>query len=68
MLALKQKQHNSFKKILLKSKVIEYFSNECSAQYKNYKNLLNLTFHERDFDSKASWSFFATSHGKSAAL
>jgi len=34
-------------------------------QYKNRKFFQNLCEHERDFAIKASWSFFATSHGKS---
>lgn len=42
-----------------------YFSDGCAGQYKNCKNFLNLCFHERDFSLKASWAFFATSHGKS---
>jgi len=44
---------------------VEYFSDGCTAQYKNYKNLLNLFFHKSDFGLDATWSFFATSHGKS---
>lgn len=55
---------------ILKSKLpslksIEYFSDGCAAQYKNCKNFLNLCMHKFDFDIDASWSFFATSHGKS---
>ena len=46
-------------------KFVEYFSDGCAGQYKNYKNFLNLTHHQSDFDIGASWSFFATSHGKS---
>ena len=44
---------------------VEYFSDGCAAQYKNYKNLLNLSYHKSDFGLDAAWSFFATSHGKS---
>ena len=44
---------------------LEYFSDGCAGQYKNFKNFLNLTYHEHDFNIKATWSFFATSHGKS---
>ena len=44
---------------------IQYFSDGCSAQYKNYKNFLNLTYHNQDFGLTAQWNFFATSHGKS---
>ena len=43
----------------------EYFSDGCAGEYKNYKNFLNLTHHELDFNVGAAWSFFATSHGKS---
>ena len=44
---------------------VEYFSDGCGTQYKNFKKFLNLTYHQSDFGIKASWSFFATSHGKS---
>ena len=44
---------------------VHYFSDGCAAQYKNRKNFLNLCFHKEDFNVDASWSFFATSHGKS---
>ena len=43
-----------------------YFSDGSGAQYKNYKNLTNLLFHEEDFGLKAEWHFFGTSHGKNA--
>ena len=46
-------------------KRLEYFSDGCSGQYKNFKNFFNLTHHFQDFNLEASWSFFATSHGKS---
>ena len=42
---------------------IQYFSDGCSAQYKNYQNLLNLTFSKQDFGFDTVWNFFATSHG-----
>ena len=44
---------------------IEYFSDGCAGQYKNFKNFLNLCHHKNDFGLDANWSFFATSHGKS---
>lgn len=44
---------------------IQYFTDGCAGQYKNYKNFLNLIFHKEDFGIGADWSFFATSHGKS---
>ncbi|KAG1676395.1 hypothetical protein GQR58_014302 [Nymphon striatum] len=49
----------------LSIKHIHYFSDGCAAQYKNYKNILNLCYHHEDFNVGASWSFFASSHGKS---
>ena len=45
---------------------VEYFSDGCAAQYKNYKNMMNLCSHKDDFGLDATWSFFATSHGKSS--
>ena len=45
---------------------VKYFSDGCAAQYKNYKNFLNLCYHYSDFDLETEWTFFATSHGKSA--
>ncbi|CAH0556044.1 unnamed protein product [Brassicogethes aeneus] len=44
---------------------IHYFSDGSSAQYKNYKNFINLCLHKKDFNVPAEWNFFATSHGKS---
>lgn len=44
---------------------LHYFSDGCAGQYKNCKNFLNLCNHQQDFNIKACWSFFATSHGKS---
>ena len=46
---------------------IVYFSDGCSAQYKNRKNFINLCHHLEDFNVPAEWHFFATSHGKTAA-
>ena len=44
---------------------VEYFSNGYAAWYKNYKNMLNLCRHKKDFVIDATWVFFSTSHGKS---
>ena len=44
---------------------IHYFSDGCADQYKNCKNFINICHHEQDFAMKCTWSFFATSHGKS---
>ncbi len=44
--------------------ILEYFSDGCTGQDKNFKNFLNLCYHSSDFGLRAIWSF-ATSHGKS---
>lgn len=46
-------------------KKLHYYSDGCAAQYKNCKNFINLCHHKEDFNLAATWSFFATSHGKS---
>lgn len=43
---------------------VEYFTDGCSAQYKNFKSMMNLCNHKIDFQMDACWSFHATSHGK----
>lgn len=45
---------------------IHYYTDGCAAQYKNKFNFINLCHHQEDFQMKAQWSYFATSHGKSA--
>lgn len=45
-------------------KSVQYFSDGCAGQYKNYKNFMNLCLHEQELGMPATWSFFATSHGK----
>ena len=64
--ALQQILTNYIKEKFPSIKFLKYFSDGCSGQYKNFKNFLNLTHYYQDFNFKASWSFFATSHGKSA--
>ena len=62
-----QKRLTNFIKIELPSITkVEYFSDGCAAQYRNYKNMMNLCSHKEDFGLDATWSFFATSHGKSS--
>ena len=46
-------------------KLVHYFTDGCTAQYKNCKNFWNLCHHEQDFGMQGQWNFFATSHGKS---
>ena len=49
-------------------KKIEYFSNGCAAQYKNYQNFLNLTLHHQDFGYKASWTIINTAFHYSSLI
>ena len=44
---------------------VKYFSDGEASQYKNYKSLGNLMYHQKDHNFKAEHHFFATSHGKS---
>ena len=44
--------------------LIHYFSDGSAAQYKHFKNFLNLCHQRADFNITAEWNFFATSHGK----
>ena len=46
--------------------LIHYFSDGCTAQYKNCKQFLNLCHHKEDFLIDCLWNFFAISHVKSA--
>ncbi|XP_063604197.1 LOW QUALITY PROTEIN: uncharacterized protein LOC134779822 [Penaeus indicus] len=55
---------NFIKRKIVHLTSVEYFSDRCSGQYKNRKNFLNLCYQEQDHSLKASWTFFATSHGK----
>ena len=55
------------KRELPDGKNILYFSDGCAAQYKNFKNIINLCHHYIDFDITARWAFFATSRGKSSS-
>ncbi|KAK3919753.1 ARL14 effector protein [Frankliniella fusca] len=43
---------------------VVYFSDGAAQQYKNKKNVINVSYHEEDFGVKAEWHYFATSHGK----
>ena len=45
---------------------ISYFSDGAPQQFKNYKNVLNLYYHNTDFKIEAEWHFFHTAHGKGA--
>jgi hypothetical protein len=44
---------------------VHYFSDGCAGQYKNCRNFINICHHKQDFGVNCTWSFFATSHGKS---
>jgi hypothetical protein len=55
----------SFLPNIITTGTVHYFSDGCAGQYKNCKNILNQCLHYKDFSIKSTWSFFATSHGKS---
>ena len=46
-------------------KTIHYFSDGCTAQYKNCKHFVSLCHHLNDFSIDCMCNFFTTSHGKS---
>ena len=39
-------------------KKIFYFSDGARQQYKNYKNAINIAYHQSDFNVEAEWHFF----------
>ena len=41
-----------------------YFNDGAPNQYKYFKNIANLNCHYMDYELKAEWHFFATSHEK----
>ena len=43
---------------------VHYWSDGAASQFKNRYNLSSVLFHQEDFGSEASWSFFETAHGK----
>ena len=47
-------------------KKVYYFTDGAASQYKNFKNMINLVYHQDYFRIQAEWHFFATFHGKSA--
>ncbi|KAK3929167.1 ARL14 effector protein [Frankliniella fusca] len=64
--AFQRKLLEELKKRNINMKMVYYFSDGCSGQYKNKKMAANVWYHEKDFGVPAQWHFFATSHGKSA--
>ena len=62
---LKETSKHIIESINPQVKSVNYFSDGCAGQFKNCKNFLNLCFHHADFGTNCTWSFFATSHGKS---
>ncbi|CAF3841862.1 unnamed protein product [Rotaria sp. Silwood1] len=45
-------------------KHFNYVSHGAAQHFKNNKSILNLTYHQSDFDIPASWTFTSTAHGK----
>ena len=50
-------------KLSVEERII-YFSDDCTGQYKNLKNVINLCLHKQGFGITAEWHFFTTSDGK----
>ena len=50
------------------TKSVDYFSDGCAAQDKNYQAFFNLCHHKSYFKIDVIWTFFATSHGKSLCV
>lgn len=48
-------------------KKIDYFTDGAPQQFKNFKNVINLYNHAKDFKVAATWNFFPTAHGKGAS-
>lgn len=65
-LPFQPKNDRAFKAKVPKCHKIDIFSDGAASQYKNKYNLINLASFEKDFNVKAEWHFFATSHGKGA--
>lgn len=60
---------NAFiKTISEKPAKLYYFSDGAPQQFKNYKNIMNVYFHEQDYGVPAEWHYFATAHGKGPAM
>ena len=51
-------------KLVTKVKKVHYWSDGAGSQFKNRYNLSSLLYHQKDFGSEATWSFFETAHGK----
>ena len=47
-------------------KKIYYVSDGAPQQFKNYKNILTIYNHKKDFKVDVEWDFFPTAHGKGA--
>ena len=57
---------NSRHKKANKLETLHIFSDGCAAQFKNRYNMFSISYGQKDYGIKITWSFFATSHGKGA--
>ena len=55
---------STIKQIAPNVRVINYVADGGPSHFKNWYNILILSFHEIDFGVRAIWTFTATSHGK----
>ncbi|KYN07562.1 hypothetical protein ALC62_01467 [Cyphomyrmex costatus] len=54
---------NFVKSIFRRAAKIYYFSDGAPQQFENFKNFVNIYYHENDFEISAEWHFFATGKG-----
>ena len=64
--AIQSKVINALKGIVENFYLVEYVTDGCAGQYKNFKSFSNIVYHFKDFNIVAIWTFFATAHGKSS--
>ncbi len=64
--AIQSKVINALKGIVENFYLVEYVTDGCAGQYKNFKSFSNIVYHYKDFQIVAIWTFFATAHGKSS--
>jgi len=60
----KEKILNEVRARGIELKQVKYYSDGASSQYKNKYGFTDLAHHEEDNGVPATWTFFATSHGK----
>ena len=47
---------------------VEYFTDGCGGQYKNFKNFVNICHHFKDFGLRAKWIFLLPAMGRARVM